>query len=379
MHIEKDIMAKAGKTELLLRNARAEYTNGKAEKNSVPADYRVLFVLFRSVTISDRVYTIDKDSVKEKIFYEAVSNFKYSAENFADGNVNIIPVIKEVISNVVSKSDTYLKHEDISDILAEISPVGVYDAVFSVSAPDWVWGGGTLAQMFSSSINNNHSFYGYSGCSINMTKDPENVGKGFDRKYPYLITTNIFIHEWLHQLESYRNVLKDLYGESIIYPFVHAYYCNYQNDPSEDWMNMKSYKWNEDYFSDEKTYPHVAERRITSFYRAVLACDIEYIPRNNHKVGMYPSFWQITPHKIVFGRYIIQDSHSRYLFGSERFSITRRSRSLKNSKKYHWNVFYDLRAGETAVIRQSCVNSKCCRKCFLQKENYIPVKQKEEL
>ena len=68
--------------------------------------------------------------------------------------------------------------------------------------------GVTPSRMFNNDIFSNYSFYGYSSCRIYLEKDENSVGKGYDKNYPYLVTTNIFIHEWLHQLEGYRDILK---------------------------------------------------------------------------------------------------------------------------------------------------------------------------
>jgi hypothetical protein len=139
MNIERNISDEVSSITALIQTAEAEYTSGQVVKRSIPADYRVLFVLFRSVTVSGVTYTVDAGSTKEKIFYEAVTNFKHSVENFANGNVHIIPIIKEVTQNVVSSITTYLQHSDIASILLDLAPAGMYDAVITASGPNWGW------------------------------------------------------------------------------------------------------------------------------------------------------------------------------------------------------------------------------------------------
>ena len=184
--------------------------------------------------------------------------------------------------------------------------------------------------------------------------DTNAVGKGYDRNNPYLVTTNIFIHEWMHQLENLRNVLKSN-GENIIYPFTHAYLDNYQKNPKEDWMYKDKYRWDENYFNDEKKYPHVVERRLTSFIRAVLACDVEYIPNNNQKVGMYPSFWKLTPNAIVLGKFILQDSNSLYMYARFSSHTTYKSEELSNEIGYYWDIYYDIKENKKILRRKSCI------------------------
>lgn len=354
MNIERNLNDEVSEITSLIQTAESEYTTGVVTNRSIPADYRVLFVLFRSVTVSGTTHTVDVGSTKEKIFYEAVDNFKHSVENFSNGNVQIIPTIKIVTDNVVSSITTYLQHSDIASILLDLAPAGMYDAVITASGPNWGYGGATLARMFNNNANSNYCFYGYSGCSINTANDTNAVGQGYDVNYPYLVTTNIFIHEWMHQLEYFRYVLKSN-SQNIIYPYTHAYYADYQDNPTADWMYKDNYKWDETYFSDETEYPHVVERRLTSFYRAVLSCEVEYIPDSNHRVGMYPAFWWLTPHKIVIGKYIIQDSTSQYLYGTSTSSTTYYSSTLSNETGYFWDVYFDIGATTNQVKRKSCI------------------------
>ena len=372
MNIERNISDEVSSIAALIQTAESEYTSGQVVKRSIPADYRVLFVLFRSVTVSGVTYTVDAGSTKEKIFYEAVDNFKHSVENFANGNVHIIPTIKEVTQNVVSTITTYLQHSDIASILLDLAPAGMYDAVITASGPNWGWGGGTLARMLQNSSNNNYSFYGYSGCAINMVDDPNAVGHGYDVNYPYLVTTNTFIHEWMHQLENFRNLLKSN-GQYIVYPFTHAYYQDYQTNPTAAWMYKDNYKWNKTYFDNVTKYPHVVERTLTSFYRAVLACEVEFIPDSNHKVGMYPAFWWLTPNKIVIGKYIIQDSSSQYLYSSASSSTTYTSTALSNSTAYFWDVFYNIGATSNVLKRLSCIRRSYYTNCSLSNTTYTRV------
>ena len=349
------IKEKEKKIASLIKNAESQYMSGKVINKSIPSDYRILFILFRNITISEETYTINVGSIKEQIFYEAVNNFKYSIENFTNKNIQIIPTIKIITQNIVCTFTDYLFQADFISILTELAPAGLYDAVISVSGPKWSNPGVTNSLMFNNDINNNYSFYGYSGCSISIETDENKIGKGYDIKYPYLVTTNIFIHEWLHQLEGFRDVLK-CNGKRIIYPYTHTYYENYQENPTEKWMFKNNYKWDETYFNNKEKYPHVVERRLTSFYRAVLACDIEYIPNNNHKVGIYPEFWELTPNKIVLGRYIIQDSHSSYLYGRFSSKETFKSKELSNEKGFYWDIYYDINATNNNLKRKSCIN-----------------------
>ncbi len=105
---EENLITKMNNISDLIKSAESAYISGKIKNKSIPADYKILFILFRSITVSNKEYTIDKNNIKEKIFYEAVNNFKYSVENFSNKNVHIIPKIKEINQNKNSTFPTYL-------------------------------------------------------------------------------------------------------------------------------------------------------------------------------------------------------------------------------------------------------------------------------
>ena len=384
---EENLISKMNYISDLIKSAESAYISGKIKNKSIPADYKILFILFRSITVLNKEYTIDKNSIKEKIFYEAVINFKYSVENFTNRNTHIIPKIKEINQNINCTFPNYLQFGDIISFVNDIAPAGLYDAIIGVSGVDDFILGVTPSSMFNNDILSNYSFYGYSSCIIYLEKDENSVGKGYDKNYPYLVTTNIFIHEWLHQLEGYRDIIK-VNGQNIIYPFTHAYYENYQQNPIDNWMKKDNYKWDKNYFNDKTKYPNIVEPELSSFYRAVLSCDIEYIIDNNHNVGMYPEFWDLTPNKIVLGRYIIQDLNNSLYFYSRYSSDTDyNSDTLSNEIGFYWDIYYDIwtnnNNNSNNLIRKSCIkrdynheldlkNSKCIKiGIFEEGEYYI--------
>ena len=374
---EENLITKMNNISDLIKSAESAYISCQIKNKSIVVDYKILFILFRSITVSNKEYTIDKNSIKEKILYEAVNNFKFSVENFSNKNVHIIPKIKEINQNINSTFPTYLQYGDILSIIKDIAPTGLYDAIIAVSGVDCFILGVTPSRMFNNDIFSNYSFYGYSSCRIYLEKDENSMGKGYDKNYPYLVTTNIFIHEWLHQLEGYRDILK-CNGQNIIYPFAHTYYENYQQNPNENWMKKDNYKWDKNYFNDKTKYPNIVEPELSSFYREVLSCDIEYIPDNNHKIGIYPEFWNLTPNKIVLGRYIIQDlNNSLYLYSRYSSNITYISGTLSHEIGFYWDIYYDILANDNnnsnKLRRKSCIKRDYNTELDLNNSKYIKI------
>ena len=68
---EENLNTKMNNIYYLIKSAESAYISGKIKNKSISVDYKILFILFRSITVLNKEYTIDKNSIKEKIFYEA--------------------------------------------------------------------------------------------------------------------------------------------------------------------------------------------------------------------------------------------------------------------------------------------------------------------
>ena len=68
---------------------------------------------------------------------------------------------------------------------------------------------------------------------------------------------------------------------------------------------------------------------------------------------MYPEFWEITPNKIIFGRYIIQNPNSLYLYSRFSSNTTYTSETLSHEIGFYWDIFYDLY--NKKLKRKSCI------------------------
>ena len=81
-----NFISKISKLNELIINAESAYIKSEIRNKSIPSDFKILFLLFRNITISGKTYSIEKGCVIEKIFYEAVNNFKHSVETFTNKN-----------------------------------------------------------------------------------------------------------------------------------------------------------------------------------------------------------------------------------------------------------------------------------------------------
>jgi hypothetical protein len=164
------------------------------------------------------------------------------------------------------------------------------------------------------------------------SSDASRIGHEYSMEYPHLVTTNYFIHEWLHQLGGYRSTLAEIFPDA-------DHYVN----PEEH-----GYTWDTTYFDDTSKYEHVVESYLTSYYRAVLSAEVTYTNGSNSRaIGMFPLFWKVTPRKLVIGRYHIQKPSGEYYYNDN--GTCKSDSSLTNDMKYVWNIYYSFHSQDIKI------------------------------
>lgn len=325
MNVEKIINNELNSINNCISKATEQYVSQSLEGNNIAPDYHVLMIL--ATNIKARGITYQTDNIDKDIFEEAVQNFKSSVESFTNENVHIVTTVKEIKEQIVTKDNrNYLVYWDIYPYLQSYSAVGLYDAVLVASKEGIMSGGATTANMF---VYENIMF-GFSHLEIVSSYDASRIKQNYSKNYPYLKTTNYMIHEWLHQLSGYQTVLnKAGLINKVIYPDVDQY-------------NSTQYSWNKQYFNNASKYPNIVESNLTSYYRAILCAEVTYTQGNvSHLIGVFPSFWNITPRKIIIGRYIVQgSSNNKYSYNNSGTLDT--SKELSNDMKYIWNIYYSF-------------------------------------
>ncbi|MCM1227916.1 MAG: RICIN domain-containing protein [Clostridium sp.] len=367
-----NIVSECTQISNLKTEALNEYESGSYKNSSIPTDYKVLFVECKSIKTSKKTYSIT--SVEDTIFNEAVKNFEDSVESFSNYNVNII-ADKKYINDTINCTGSYVMYEDIKDYLADLAPYGYYDAVLVCGAVSEFTLGVTSRSQF-----NGDTGYGYTYVTICTNNDINSINKGTNTSYPYLTTTNVAIHEWLHTLESYRDL-------GISYPNTHGYladyteasaaayslssdndddicyYCNYEDifgHSSEDIdthseHNSTPYASNSNYSNNYYRWPVYQttgiEVRLTNFYKAVLRGEI-YDINDSRNVGMFPKLWKLNPRKMFLGTYTLKLNNNNTYFINNNGSLSYTT-AYTNDIKFQWNLVHDFKHGNVAIISNS--------------------------
>ena len=342
-----------------------QYNSQDYANSNIPGDYKVLFVQCSNVIKDGKTYAIADNSTKDIVFDKAVINYELSVESFAKNNVNIITE-KKYITDTISVTNDYIAYNDIQTYLDTLAPAGYYDTVLvtcGIPEDDGMIRGVATHRAFNYQTN-----YGYAYISL-VDEDNSMISQSYNASYPYLVTTNVAIHEWLHTLESYRE-----WG--IEYPYTHGYLdsdktaeCSLNNDfnyyncgttemigyTSDDSGTMiqsngssTDYTW--------KTYTTSGiEPNLTNFYRAVLCAEVKDKNAKRY-VGMYAHFWKITPRKIHIGTYTLQeDTSGKYLYNDN--GVISSTESLTNNNSFQWILKYNI-LGENIYVGSRSDTSK---------------------
>lgn len=309
MNIEKQINNEISTFSGIKEAARLQYSLQNNAKNDVPKDYHIIFFLIKNIHSAGESQTATVENWEIQAFYEAVQNFKMSVEKFSNNNVNIVVTTREIEETIQVGSNHVIYYDSIKGILKKNCTFGLYDAAIFATTENGLDAGITSVGMFQFE----HIMHGISHVVISY-QDEGRLGHSYD--YPYLTTTCIMIHEWLHQLHALKVSLGNASSGDIDFPPVHS---------------TNQYSWNQNYFANTQTYPNMVERDNNSYYRAILAADVTRVS-NGKKVGMYPFFWDFVPTRAVIGYYLLKNTSGNY------YNLGHNPTSLDNSEKFIWAI-----------------------------------------
>ncbi len=253
-------------SESLINRAREQAIAQDYTPLANPAPFKILLIGYTNVSYGDVTYSMTE--AQKKYLNSIAGNFKDSVEKAADYNVTIMIDVELCdsllnIPTITSPDELiYIHQEYINDDLQRYGADDQYDSVLTTSAmPDSL----AILGIKTAGVDNN---FGYSYFVLGNPTDIPNTSE------PTALATLIAIHEWLHQLEGYRELLK------IDFPDIHAY-LGANADP--------------EYINYEKYSPDTVGD-WWYFYRDVLGGKILY--KNQKYIGMFPLMWCVTPRSL---------------------------------------------------------------------------------
>ena len=273
----------------ILQNARTQALAEDRTPLSTPAIQKILFVACTNTSLAGTTYLMDE--MQKQFFRDVAKNYEEVVEYYSNYNVDIQTDILFIDRNVVvpDENPAWVKQDLIQQELNIHAPVGAYDGILVSAArnlPNVHMGVKTAGY---------ENLYGYSwlklyiptGGSTPPTSTTYTVPKA--NEAPFL-STDVAIHEWLHQLEFFSGLL------DYTFPATHAYmgppdfpeYVKYPSDPVWD---------------------------FTAYYRDYVSGNVLYSSGGvTRKIGMFPLMWRISPRFLNSEAvYIINEANGLYL------------------------------------------------------------------
>ena len=280
----------------IMQNARTQALE-EQESFSSPAIQKILFVACTHTSIGSASHIMDDR--QKQFFKDVVKNFKEVVEFWSKNSVIIETEILFIDRNVVipDVSPTYVTQESIQPELYLHAPVGEYDGILVTAASSMP--GSVHLGVKTAGYENLHGYSWFkllipTGSAAPPTSYSYVMPKADEAPF---LSTDVAIHEWLHQLEFLGGLL------NYTFPNVHAYM-----GPPE--------------FPEYIKYPSDPVWDFAAYYRDLISGKVPYTSGGmTRNIGMYPLMWNITPRflnsSIV---YIMNEANGLYLTYSE--SIT---------------------------------------------------------
>lgn len=317
--------------------------------------YKVLFVKCRDVQFhwyesdtSDKVlsqrYKITKNSQIDSVIDVAIKNFESSVEYYTNNNIDIITKTISIdrYIDIGAQKGIQRTHNgktmpvypegifypDIKDSLTtaeknEISSTD-YDSVFFFSGREGVLGLADQGLEYSQ----NETIAWESGKAYVQVVDSKrendmlkNIRWTGNEKYFCIDTTAVVVHEWLHHFDNfYTKMFSSEKGFN--FPKCHDYSTAPATEKiantnliEQKWVNGTKYFYNP---VNGYMWPQNMSGKpniLNDFYIAILGAKVIDTRNNNHKIGLYPEFWKLTPSKLnrmfCLGTYTMQNNYSK--------------------------------------------------------------------
>lgn len=302
---------------------------------SIPADFKVLFLECQNVTATNGV-TYTSDFTDDYIYSQIPEQFESLVEYLTDYNLNIVTDSLIIETNVTTTTD-YVTYDAVADIVEDYAPYGTYDSVICFAPEIDVFG----CPNVSIGARATRTGFGYSYCPISSA-DTQNSGSND----LHLYSVDLALHEWIHQLESFRNI--NVNNSSLIFPSADLNTSNLiaSRDSSHTYSSTGgkystgTYTWENIWYSNADPFFAGREPERTSYYAAILNGTL-YDHTNDRFIGMFPAFWRFFNGQTVLGEFYAQDSNCNYAYMKPR-GVMDYSSLPSNTDSYKWRLIYSV-------------------------------------
>ena len=286
---DEEIEAYFNRDWAILQNAKAQALAENRTPISPPAIQKILFVACTNTSLGGVKYSMDE--TQKQFVRDVAKNYEEVVAYYSNNNViiqkDIVFIDREVV--IPNVNPTLVTQETIQAELDIYAPIGEYDGILVTAAkgiPNVHMGVKTAGY---------ENLYGYAWFSLYIptggqtppTSSTYVVPKADEAPF---LSTDVAVHEWLHQLEFLDGLL------DYTFPPVHAYM-----GPPE--------------FPGYTQYPGHPVWDFADYYRDLMSGNVPYTSGGTtRKIGMFPLMWQITPSFLNSkATYIVNEGNGLYL------------------------------------------------------------------
>ncbi len=331
----------------LLQQTRSEifyeynsYAHKKCEyETDTPPKYRFLFIEARNVRTRNgaSAKTTEED---DRIFSQTVEQFEQVGEYLADFNVDFV-VDTLILNDEVQATTDYVLYEDVQKYIRETAPYGSYDTVVTFTCENKDFGCPNSAL----SSREAWSSHGYAWVPLSVI-DHVGYDSTAATRPEHLYTVDLTMHEWIHQLESFRCLdgiimpSADIYGKGtdVLKPDeTGSKYTNGKLEWDIVWPEDKVRK------KPESFYRSRIEDDAVTYARAYFNGHIYDVERDRY-VGMFPSFWRCYDGNCFFGEYYATDPNGKYqaFLGNDTVEMSRNDLPVYKDDAFVFGIYYSL-------------------------------------
>ena len=315
--------------------------------------YRMLLIEGRNF-VSEKGNKFSATEEDDLIFSRVPEQLENLVEYLTDFKVDM-QVDTLIIDDEITLTSNYPQFEDVTFIMDKYVPFGKYDSVLTLIHENADCGNPSTTL----STFDPFSGCGYGWSSI-MDVDHEEIRPGIHENEDFhYYTTDVVLHEWIHQLESFAAITVND-DENIFMPDadIEGLLDEEAVVLNEDGTKFRNseYEWDNVWPEDtvrghSKEYYVGGDIKSISYSRAFLTGALYNIEKQRY-VGMFPAFWKFYNNKLMFGEFYGYKDEGFKLIDKNSYDESYTDYPDYKNKEYVWRLSYDLRNDNIKVTNE---------------------------
>lgn len=310
--------------------------------------FRMLLIEGRNL-VSQTGKEFSSTEEDDLIFSKVPEQLENLVEYLTDYRVDmVVDTLAE--DDVITLTSDYPRFEDVTPTMEKYVPYGKYDSVLTL-IPEHIDSGNPCTSL---GTGDSFSGCGYSWCPIARSDHDKSVHENENWHY---YTTDLILHEWIHQLEVFRDIAVG--DGNIIMPSADIAGLYDGVTLSEDGTKFTNgvYEW-DNIWPEDTVHGHSKEYYIggdiksISYSRAVLSGTL-YDIKNKRYIGMFPAFWKFYNGNLMLGEFYGSNDEGYKSFGESSQDVLMTEYPEYKNDSFIWRLYYSIKNGDVGVVNKN--------------------------